>query len=644
MIELTVTKTSENPSVFTLSPSSIEIGGKDSSLIDYIHVNIPEEWQGKVIRVTFNQSALYGGNIIPKILNADGIIELKNDVTLCSGDLVIDATGVDGSVSPSTGCHYTVYNHPKFGGTEQDVTPSEYQQFVSAVQGYSDSAKESETNSKASETAASESAAAAKLSEDNAKASETASKASEESAQTNANLANASKEAATQSEQNAKNYAIVLDEKSSEINQIKMPYGQKDAPLVAFTDDDAHYDFSKYLKPIYDSKGIKCTLACSPYYVGDGTHYTYAELKGLQSEGYEIVSHGYNHVDFDTMTDDQLILDCENVKKLFSDNGIDYKNIVIFPDNKTGNMDILKKYYQVGIGNLSAGNAANSVPINSMHISRINLEGYTLPQLKSQVNNAISLNQIIVYMSHSWMDSFHEPQKLQDISDLIDYIKSKNVEIVTASKMIERVGNVIEIGQPTDSSYFILSRLGYFLTNSGGFKFEHEISIDNPPNYFDVDKVTVSRHINGSVGVPNGTYGYVFTFRISTDFSESYTIQIFFTAGTTNEIYKRRAISASNWSDWSLLNPDTSTLLILPYGGSSTTLDQSITNYIVGKITITRYSNDQTLNSPTPNQAGILTTYRFSNDSYSYQSWKSINSAKFWIRNWSGSAWETWEQ
>lgn len=637
MIELTVTKTSENPSVFTLSPSSIEIGGKDSNLIDYIHVNIPEEWQGKVIRVTFNQSTLYGGNTIPKILNADGIIELKNDVTLCSGDLVIDATGVDGSVSPSTGCKYTVYNHPKFGGTEQDVTPSEYQQFVAETKGYSDSAQ-------ANATAADESKKAAALSEQNAKNSETAAQTAQEVAENAKLAAQGSAGAAAQSEANSKNYATVLDEKSSEINQIKLPYGQKNAPLVVFTDDDMHYDFSTYLKPIYDSKGIKCTLACNPYYVGDGAHYTYAELKALQNEGYEIVSHGYNHVDFDTMTDDQLILDCENVKKSFSDNGIDYKNIVIFPDNKTGNMDIIKKYYQTGIGNLSAGNVANSIPISSMFISRIDLEGYTLSQLKSQIDRAISLNQIVVYMSHSWMDSFHEPQKLQDISDLIDYIKSKNVEIVTASKMIEKVGNVIEIGQSTDSNYFILSRLGYFLTNSGGFKFEHGISINNPPSYFDVDKVTVSRHINGSVGVPNNVYGYVFTFKISTDSSEAYTIQILFTAGITNEIYKRRAIDSSNWSDWLLLNPDTSTLLISLYGGSSTTLDQSITNYTVNKITVTRYFNDQTLNSPTPNMAGILTTYRFSNDAYSYQSWKSINSTGIWRRNWSGSAWGTWGQ
>ncbi|UZT82154.1 hypothetical protein [Caproicibacterium sp. BJN0003] len=216
MIELTVTKTSENPSVFTLSPSSIEIGGKDSSLIDSLHISIPDEWQGKVIRATFNQSTLYGGNTIPKILNADGIIELKNDVTLCSGDLVIDAVGVDGSVSPSTGCKYTVYSHPKFGGTEQDVTPSEYQQFVAETKGYSDSAQANATAADASKTAAALSEQNAKNSETVALAAQQAAETAKETAETNATVAQQSAEAAAQSEANSK--TSETNSKTSEIN------------------------------------------------------------------------------------------------------------------------------------------------------------------------------------------------------------------------------------------------------------------------------------------------------------------------------------------------------------------------------------------------------------------------------------------
>lgn len=224
MIELTVTKTSENPSVFTLTPSAIEIGGKDSNLIDYIHVNIPEEWQGKVIRATFNQSALYGGNIIPKILNADGIIELKSDVTLCSGDLVIDAVGVDGSVSPSTGCHYTVYSHPKFGGTEQDVTPSEYQQFVADTKGYSDSAQANATATNASKEAA-------ELSEQNAKSSETAAQTAQKAAENAKAAAQGSAEAAAQSETNSKNSETAA--KTSETNSKTSETNSANSALAA---------------------------------------------------------------------------------------------------------------------------------------------------------------------------------------------------------------------------------------------------------------------------------------------------------------------------------------------------------------------------------------------------------------------------
>ena len=204
MIELTVIKTSENPSVFTLSPSAIEIGGKDSSLIDKLHVNVPDEWKDKKVRVTFNQSVAYGGNQIPKFLDEFGTVDLKFDVTACSGDLVIDAAGVDYSEASSTGCHYTVYSHPEFGGTEQEVTQNEYNQFVAEVKGYSDSAQSNKTAAALSEQSSTNSAAAAKLSEDNAKASETASNDAKVAAQNSAELADESAKAAALSEQNSK--------------------------------------------------------------------------------------------------------------------------------------------------------------------------------------------------------------------------------------------------------------------------------------------------------------------------------------------------------------------------------------------------------------------------------------------------------
>ena len=57
MIELTVRKTSDSPSVFSLSPSNIGLGGKQASGVDFLRVGVPPDWQGKTVRITFVHAA-----------------------------------------------------------------------------------------------------------------------------------------------------------------------------------------------------------------------------------------------------------------------------------------------------------------------------------------------------------------------------------------------------------------------------------------------------------------------------------------------------------------------------------------------------------------------------------------------------------
>lgn len=141
MIELTVSKTSDSPSVFTLSPSNIELGGKQASGVDFLRVNVPPDWQGKAVRITFVHAA--NNQKVAVILPETGIVKLTSDITSYSGDIVIDAAGTDNYAAYSTGSHYAVYSHPDAGSNEQVITPDEYHQFIGEVKDYSDSAQAS---------------------------------------------------------------------------------------------------------------------------------------------------------------------------------------------------------------------------------------------------------------------------------------------------------------------------------------------------------------------------------------------------------------------------------------------------------------------------------------------------------------------
>lgn len=201
MIELAVIKTSENPFVFTASPAAISLGAKGANLIDSLHITVPEEWQGKIIKVTFNQNVFRGGGKITATLGESMTVPLSADITACSGDLVIDAQGTDDTQAYSAGCRYTVYDHPDAGGIEQSIVPNDYSQFTEEIKGYRDSAQSSATAAQSSET--------------NAKASESASANNSISAADSATSANASKEAAALSEANSKESETAADASKS---------------------------------------------------------------------------------------------------------------------------------------------------------------------------------------------------------------------------------------------------------------------------------------------------------------------------------------------------------------------------------------------------------------------------------------------
>jgi len=141
MIELTVSKTSDSPSVFSISPKSIELGGKQASGVDFLRVSIPPDWKGKTVRITFVHAA--NNQKVAVILPETGIIKLTSDITSRNGNIVIDAAGTDDYAAYSTGCRYTVYDHPNAGSNGQVITPDEYHQFVGEVKNYSDLAEAS---------------------------------------------------------------------------------------------------------------------------------------------------------------------------------------------------------------------------------------------------------------------------------------------------------------------------------------------------------------------------------------------------------------------------------------------------------------------------------------------------------------------
>src|SRR5699024_6098974 len=71
---------------------------------------------------------------------------------------------------------------------------------------------------------------------------------------------------------------------------------RKKQPLILFHSDDGHIADWEYTKPIFDQHNVPLTISVSTDFIGQTNYLNMEQLKELENNGWEIPSHGLNHV------------------------------------------------------------------------------------------------------------------------------------------------------------------------------------------------------------------------------------------------------------------------------------------------------------------------------------------------------------
>src|SRR5699024_585692 len=71
---------------------------------------------------------------------------------------------------------------------------------------------------------------------------------------------------------------------------------RKKQPLILFHSDDGHIADWEYTKPIFDQHNVPLTISVSTDFIGQTNYLNMEQLKELENNGWEISSHGLNHV------------------------------------------------------------------------------------------------------------------------------------------------------------------------------------------------------------------------------------------------------------------------------------------------------------------------------------------------------------
>ena len=317
-------------------------------------------------------------------------------------------------------------------------------------------------------------------------------------------------------------------------------------------DDGERLNIFNKLKPLLDKKGKKCTFAMQTGAVNMENKLTNNDIELLQSEGYELVSHGYQHRDLTAISYEEREVELKNAKEYAIKNN--YKNIdtIVYPfgfDDTLENRAIkahVSRYFKYGVnayGIDQHGNDNNEV-LDNYYIKRLDFNNKTLEELKAIVDRNIIKKTLIVILIHSWMEDIDWVK----FESLIDYVISKSIPIVPLSEAINIKGNAMQVGE---------YGTGLIIRNDGkiakkGFS---EVLLDGSPELLNKPITSFDNNSKTYFNVGNGGHspfgnfgGIVEVVRINVWGYMKY--KIYF---NNVEFIKQWDADNSTWKDWAIV-------------------------------------------------------------------------------------------
>lgn len=145
---------------FTAQPARLHLGAQNAEGVDRLVFQLPTEWAGCSVTLHIRHSD--GTLAAPLVLDAAHSAPVGRSFTgWPAGQWMLAATDGSGYTAYTRPGRYDVYDILPTDGTEEEPSPSVYEQFIAQVSGQADAAVQAAQNSAASEANAARQAQAA---------------------------------------------------------------------------------------------------------------------------------------------------------------------------------------------------------------------------------------------------------------------------------------------------------------------------------------------------------------------------------------------------------------------------------------------------------------------------------------------------
>lgn len=272
---------------------------------------------------------------------------------------------------------------------------------------------------------------------------------------------------------------VIQESSAKRIAKITDGGKEEVAAAVSFIDDDCRSAAYATLFPLIKELDIPYTLACPPGKIGADLYMTREQLLEMYNHGVTISCHTWAETNMDTLSKEQLKENLEKCVEKYREWGITDVNSYAYTQGKysADNMSVVKKYFDMGF---LVNKGINIIPYETYYMRRVGLfptdNSFSLSDAKAYVDKLLTSGGWLIFMTHCWTSTFNATE----LKDLVSYIKGKSVQIIDVNEMIEKTGNVVDIGYykkddlNTGKHYFIVDSTGKIWTDqfSSGEKIE----------------------------------------------------------------------------------------------------------------------------------------------------------------------------
>ena len=218
------------------------------------------------------------------------------------------------------------------------------------------------------------------------------------------------------------------------------------AGIVTFMFDDALPSAFTKAYPIFETAGEIGVATAITDLIDTAGYLTTAQLLTLQTSGWEIASHSKSHVNLTTATPQELDDELKLSKEALESNGIIVSSFA-YP-LAAQNSDVMAataKYYKCARGNNGTFTINAASISNPYALENIQIDDHTLLNTyKGYIDTADTEDRWVILYMHD-IDANDETT----LSELITYVQSKNMQIVTLARGIELMGRRIYVSPST---------------------------------------------------------------------------------------------------------------------------------------------------------------------------------------------------